>query len=187
MWLDGRGVDLGAELLGSSKDLARAHAPPSPGAGLPGMETAGPSLPWRAANGGEIVFGLLGQTAAQLPRLTRRHDPFLGVRVGEAANPGPQGSRRTQRARAKKAAFSGSGLAELVSAMVQALLPALLAALAGGGQVLGAAAAGSKKEKDKKQDVKAAPPGPEKAAVARARTADHAAAGSAAKPKAKEP
>ena len=146
------------------------------------METAGPSFSWRAANGGEIVLGLVGQTAAQLPRLTRRYDPFLGVRVGEAANPGPGASRRNLRARAMQAARAGGGQVDFVNALVQALLPALIAALNRGGQEQGAAEAGNKKEKDKKSDTKVVPNGTVKAAVTRIQTAEHAAAFCAAKP-----
>ena len=161
------------------------HRPPA--RARPGMETAGPSFSWRAANGGEIVLGLVGQTAAQLPRLTRRYDPFLGVRVGEAANLGPGASRRNLRARAMKAARAECGQADYFNPLVQALLPMILAALHGGGQEQGAAEAGNKKEKDKKSDIKVVPTGTGKAAVIRAQTAEHAAAFSAAKPVAVAP
>ena len=71
-----------------------------------------------------------------------------------------------------KAARAGGGQADFVNALVQALLPALIAALNRGGQEQGAAEAGNKKEKDKKSDIKVGPTGPGKAAVVRAQTAE---------------
>ena len=54
---------------------------------------------------------------------TLDHDPYLGVRVGEATHPGPAGSRLTKRRRAAKQAAGVPG--ELVQQVVQAVFQAL--------------------------------------------------------------
>ena len=92
-----------------------------------------------------------------LPRLTRRHNPFVGVRVGEAANPGPAGPWRPVRIRQPKkkkaAVLSRDGASLVVSALVHALVPALFDALAiGSGSARGPRLTGGTNKKKKKKD-----------------------------------
>ena len=92
---------------------------------------------------------------------TLDHDPYLGVRVGEATHPGPAGSRVTKRRRAAKQVAGVPG--ELVQQVVQAVFQALAQqGFRFPEQPKPAKKKTVKTEKEKKLNMPAPPPVPER-------------------------